>query len=270
MVAVLHRSPRFIAVDKPAGLAVHRARGVHDALLQRVRDHIGGWIYPVHRLDRATAGVVLFGLDPEAARALSELFASGRVSKHYQAVVRGYTPDHEIIDAPLADEEPRGEVAREVQAGRSREQEDLERVRAEDRDVSEHDPRRPAITEFRTLERVELPFAVGRYATARYSFIEALPRTGRTHQIRRHLAHIRHPILGDVRHGDGHHNRALREHFGARRLFLFARALAFDDPWTGTRVTIHAPLDDEAARVLHAMGFTVHCTPTHSSHDGRA
>lgn len=196
---LLHRCARFVVVDKPAGMVVHRSELCPEGepVLQRLRDQLGQRIYPVHRLDRATSGVLVFALDPDAARHLSEQFAAHTVDKRYLAVVRGWTEADGVVDSPLA----------------------------EDPTATAH----PAVTEYRRCATVELAIAVGRYATARYALVEAHPRTGRMHQIRRHFAHLRHPIVGDVRYGDGRHNRMWREVLGRPGMMLRAVSIGFVD-----------------------------------------
>ncbi len=182
-LTVLWRCERFIAIDKPAGWLVHANEWCPDdrPIVQRLRDQIGRWVYPVHRLDRATSGVLVFALDPRSARELADLFAARRIAKRYLAIVRGYVEENLRLDYPLQDHPSAPAV--------------------------------PAVTTFSRCATVEVPIAVGRYVTARYSLVECRPETGRSHQIRRHLAHLRHPIVGDVRYGDGRHNRAMRELF---------------------------------------------------------
>jgi len=227
----LYRDAHYIAVYKPAGVIVHRRRGSPSGrpALQRVRDHVGAHVYPIHRLDRATSGVLVFGLDPEAARLLCEAFARHEVEKGYLAVVRGYTSLAGTIDYPLTDE---------------------------DDGVT-----RDAVTEYWRLQTTELDVAVRPYPTARYSLVALQPRTGRTHQLRRHMAHLRHPIVGDVRHGDGHHNRMFRERFGIHRLLLFAHELRFIHPLVaGREVRLESPLDPEALALLERIGFSREAT----------
>ena len=211
---VLYRDEGLVAVDKPSGLAVHRGWSREKIVVLTVaRDLLGRRVYPVHRLDRATSGVLLLALDSETARRLQELFATGRIEKRYLALVRGITPDAGVIDHPLP---------------RSRE-----------------GPRVPAVTAFRRLATFE-----------RYSLVEAFPKTGRLHQIRRHFKHLSHPLIGDVRYGKGEHNRLFRERFGLYRLALHAAELAFDHPTTEERLRIAAPLPRELAAALTRMGFT--------------
>jgi tRNA pseudouridine65 synthase len=227
---ILYRDEDLVAVDKPPGLLVHRTRlaaDEDDALLQRLRDALGRHVYAVHRLDRPTSGVVVFGLTAEAARRLSALFESRQVEKWYLAVVRGYlrTPQDPtgVIDYPLSD-------APEL-------------------------PPRPALTHYRSLARVELPYAVGRYPTSRYSLVAVRPTTGRTHQIRRHFHHIFHPIVGDTTHGEGRHNRLFRDQFDCERLLLHASSLIFEHPFTGARLRIEAPPDQDWETLMGRVGW---------------
>jgi len=222
---VLYRDEACVAVLKPPGLLVHPTPGfpVRDTVLRRLRGQLGRWVYPVHRLDRATSGVLVMALGPEAAEGLCRGFREGGVDKLYHAVVRGFTEPQGRIDLPL-----RG-------AGAA--------------------PDRPALTEYRRLATVELPIPVGPYATARYSLLELRPRTGRTHQIRRHLKHIAHPIVGDTVHGDGRHNRMFRERLGVRRLLLHATEIGFRSPATGQQVQVRAPFDPGWLRLMERLGW---------------
>lgn len=198
-------------MNKPSGLAVHRGEARDPVYaLQLVRDSVGAYVYPVHRLDRATSGVLVFALSPEAARDLGAQFELGTVEKRYLALVRGNPPDRALIDHPLSQE---GEK-----------------------------PPQAARTELSTLARY-----------GRYALVEAMPRTGRTHQIRRHLKHISCPIIGDVRYGKGEHNRFFRAEFGLQRLALHAESLTLSDPESARRVTIRAPLPPDLERTISAL-----------------
>lgn len=233
---ILHEDDHLVVVDKPAGLLVHRsAIDRHETCfaLQMARDLVGRRLYPVHRLDKPTSGALLLALSPESARRMSELFAGGAVTKTYRAVVRGFTSEHAVIDYPLI-EEP-----------------DPTTDRRADRDKEA----RPAITEYRRLGTVELAHPVGRYPSARYSLLEIRPRSGRRHQIRRHMKHIFHPIVGDTTHGDGRHNRFFRERLECRRLLLAATALAFRHPYTGERIMVEAPLAEDYRQALIRLGW---------------
>ena len=233
-IEILYRDENYIAVNKPAGLAVHRSRMTRDQrhfLVPVVRDLVGRLVYPVHRLDRPTGGVILLAFDSEATRLMSKRFVAGEVSKTYLAVVRGYTAEEDRIDHPL--------------------------TKSTD-DIGRKKEKRSAVTDYRRLATVELPFAVGRYPTARYSFVQAQPQTGRQHQIRRHLNHISHPIVGDRKYGDNRHNRFFSEHFECRRLLLAAIELMFTHPYTAETVQINAPPDSNFQTMIQKLGWSAH------------
>lgn len=226
LLHILYRDADYVAVDKPPGLQVHRSWISEESdvfLLQRLRDQIGQRVFTVHRLDRPTSGVILFALSSEAARKLCGIFENREVEKRYLAIVRGYTDDQGHIDYPLQ-EEP-------------------------------HKPAQEAITDYRTLARVELPIPVGRYTTARYSLVEIKPLTGRSRQIRKHFHHIFHPLIGDTSHGEGRHNRLFREHFNVQRLLLHAWQLRLRHPDSGELMTISAPLPVEFEKLCRKFGW---------------
>ncbi len=220
-----------MAVNKPSGLLVHRSdidRHETQFALQMVRDMIGQRVYPVHRLDKPTSGVLLFALSSENANKMMQLFANGRVEKRYLAIVRGYTPESETINYAL--------------------KEQLDRVA--DRKARKGKPAQSAITYYRRLATVELPYAVGPYSTCRYSLLEVTPKTGRKHQIRRHMKHVFHPLVGDTTHGDGKHNQLFRDQFNCHRLLLSAVGLSFKHPITQQQLTLNASLDKSFSRVM--------------------
>jgi len=233
---ILYRDEHLVAVNKPSGLLVHRSEiDRHETrfALQLVRDQLGQWVYPVHRLDRPTSGVLLLALDPEAARRLGEAFAAGAVEKTYLAVVRGIPTEEGVIDYPLTEELDRHS----------------DRLARPDKGPQ------PAVTEFRRLATVELPCPVGRYPTSRYSLVEARPKTGRKHQLRRHFKHLFHPLIGDTKHGEGRHNRFFRDSYDCRRLLLAAVEITLPHPITGQPLRIGAPLEDSFAAVIEKLGW---------------
>ncbi len=226
MLQVLRQDERLVALDKPSGLVVHRSERARDrdTCQRRLRDQLGRWVWPVHRLDRGTSGVLLFALDRSTARVLADAFAQRRVRKTYLAVARGFVPDAGEIDHPLLPAEGAG-------------------------------ARAPAVTRFTCLARVELPQAVGRYASARYSLVRAEPLTGREHQVRRHLRHVAHPLLGDVTWGDGRHNRFFRERFGLHRLLLHALRLELPHPEDGGAWVVRARVPPELRALCAELGW---------------
>lgn len=233
---ILYQDEHVIAVNKPAGMLVHRSRIDRQAtrfVLQTLRDQIGQHVYPVHRLDKPTSGALLLALNQEAAQRLTDTFAQRQVAKTYLAVVRGYTEEEDCIDYPL--------------------KEMLDRV-ADRQAQADKDPQK-AITCYQRLACVELPYPVTRYPTSRYSLITAHPKTGRRHQIRRHLKHIFHPIIGDSKHGEGRHNRFFQAHFGCTRLLLASVELTFPHPYTHDTTTVVAPLDAAFHHVIKQLGW---------------
>jgi len=232
---ILYLDDHFVAINKPFGLLVHRSdidRHETRFALQLVRDRLGRHVFPVHRLDRPTSGVLLFAFSGEGARLAAEAMESPAAAKTYLAVVRGIAPQESRIDYPLPDVTDRREF-RPDNGG----------------------ARRPAVTDFRRLAAVELPFAVVPHPTARYSLLEVMLRTGRRHQIRRHLKHLFHPVIGDTNYGDGRHNRLFREELGCGRLLLHAVELSFIHPLSGEAVHITAPLDDTFAAPIRRLGW---------------
>ncbi len=233
---IIYRDDHIVAINKPSDLLVHRSWIDKDETrfaMQMLRDQIGQYVYPVHRLDKPTSGVLLFALDKETARALSEQMQSGAFTKQYLAVVRGYTEPEGKIDYALK------EVLDKMTDAKAR----------TDKEAQE------AVTLYEKIDQVELPFAVGRYNTARYSLLRLKPETGRKHQLRRHMKHILHPIVGDTKYGRGEHNRFFREQFGAHRLLLHADTLVIKHPVTEAVLTLHAGLDDLFLKVLEETGL---------------
>jgi tRNA pseudouridine65 synthase len=230
---VLWRDEVLVAVHKPSGLLVHRTeidRHERRFAVQMLRDQIGQTVYPVHRLDKGTSGVLLFALEPRVARRVAESFAAGDVRKQYLAVVRGWPAEHGVIEHPLAPV-------------------------ADDRAAQTSPLARPASTHYTRRATAELPYRVDRYATSRYALLELEPATGRRHQLRRHLAHISHPIIGDSTYGKARHNRLFAELFGSRRLLLASVALAFEHPLTGRPISITAPPSTDFATILEQLGW---------------
>lgn len=208
-----------MAVDKPAGLLVHRTgldAGETQFALQLLRDQLGRPVWPAHRLDKGTSGVLLFALDADAARSLNQAFeAPDAVQETYIAVVRGWPADAGLIDHPLKRMED------DARAGRMEVQE--------------------AQTRYRTLGRYELPLPYGGFPATRCALVELQPLTGRRHQLRRHMKHLAHPIIGDATHGKGALNRDIAGLLGLQRLWLHASRLVLQQPDTPLLVIEAAP-----------------------------
>lgn len=217
---IIYRDDDLVVVNKPHGLLVHRssiARDVEVYALQLVRDMIGQRVYPVHRLDRKTSGCLIFALSKEVNADLGAQLASKEVQKVYHAIVRGYTETEDTIDYPVKDD----------------------RDRIQD-----------AITHYKRLKTYEIPVPLGKHPTSRYSFIEVMPETGRFHQIRKHMNHLRHPILGDRPHGCSKQNRLWKNKYDMMTMMLHARSITFNHPTTKEEITLTADYSEEFVRVI--------------------
>lgn len=235
-IKILYQDKHLIAVNKPAGWLVHRSwldRHETRFVMQTVRDQIGQHVFTVHRLDRPTSGVLLMALSSDVARKLSQQFEQHQVQKTYHAVVRGYVLQGDTIDYALTEE--------------------LDRLA--DKYANPDKGPKPAVSHYQPLAQVEMPVAIGRYDTARYSLLELKPETGRKHQLRRHMAHIRHPIIGDTAHGDLRQNRGMAQHFACQRLMLHASHLQLLHPVTAEPLQISASWDESWQGVMAQFGW---------------
>jgi tRNA pseudouridine65 synthase len=235
MLDILYRDEHLIAIDKPPGLLVHRSdidRHETRFAVQLLRDQIGRRVQPVHRLDKGTSGVLLFAFDADVARAMGQQFESGVVEKTYLAVVRGWPSESGTIDHALSRQHD--DYGRKLSIVASQ----------------------AAITHYWRLATVELPAVVDRYPTARYALVELHPLTGRHHQLRRHMKHIGHPIIGDATHGKGIHNRFFQREFGCHRLLLACVRMAFLHPLSGEKVGIGGTAQGQFAALLERFDWS--------------
>jgi tRNA pseudouridine65 synthase len=223
MLDILYLDDYLAVVNKPAGWLVHRTpldKGETRFVLQTLRDQIGQPVWPAHRLDKGTSGVLLFALSAEVARTLGLAFESGEgLRKQYRAIVRGWPADEQFIDHPLK--------------------------RMPDDMRSQREEVQSAQTRLRTLRRGEWPIPQGTFPSLRWAEVELQPLTGRRHQLRRHAKHIAHPILGDATHGKGPLNRAVAAHLGIGRLWLHALQLDLRHPVTQQPLSLQAALGAE-------------------------
>jgi len=236
VLPILYKDHHYVAINKPAGLLVHRSpidRNETRFAVQLLRDQIGQHVHPLHRLDKPTSGVLIFGLGSESTQRLAQLFESHAVQKSYVAVVRGHVRDTMTINHALT----------------------LRDDSYEDRNRRNETPAQSAITEFAPIAATEQPIAFGRYNSMRFSLIKATPSTGRKHQIRRHLKHISHPIIGDANYGKGDLNRFVAANFGCSRLMLAATRLQFTHPFTNQDVVIDASVEDSFQHLLDQFGW---------------
>jgi len=233
-LSILYQDENIIAINKPTGLLVHRSpidRHETRFAIQLLRDQIGQYVYPAHRLDKPTSGVLLFALNPDIASQLAQAFQAHEVEKSYLAVLRGYCPDAGHIDHPLT-EEPDKRIARSKPAAPQ-----------------------DAITDFRRLATYELDAHIETYPQSRYSLVLAQPMTGRRHQLRRHFKHISHPIIGDAKHGRGRHNRYFADQLACPRLLLHALQLRFIHPLSKQEIRLQAPLDQHFTELIKRFSW---------------
>jgi len=235
LLPVLYQDSLLVAINKPAGLLVHKSlvdRHETRYAMKILRDQLCCWVYPIHRLDKPTSGVLLFALNAAVAKALCENWAENN-TKRYLAVVRGWAPEATTVDHPLSEE--------------------LDKI--SDRKARTDKPAQAAITHIRSLAKTEVNYSVDKYPTSRYSLVQCQPVTGRKHQIRRHLKHLSHPIIGDAKHGKGVHNRFFQNTFGCHRLLLHAQQLSFRHPITQITTNITAPMDETFRAILERFDW---------------
>ena len=228
MLEILYQDEYIIAINKPSGLLVHKSFYARDAkifAIQELRNQIGGQhVYPIHRLDRKTSGVLLFALDKEALKIMNDRFATREVEKKYLAILRGWSPDELTIDYDLTNDDG---------------------------------VKQNAITYFRRLQKAEIELEFNNHPTSRYSLVEAIPETGRMHQLRKHFKHILHPILGSRPHGCNKQNKLWLENFELKGMMLHAHQLVFNHPITNERITLNATINEEFQKVSDILDFNV-------------
>ncbi|GAA5136587.1 tRNA pseudouridine(65) synthase TruC [Thalassotalea piscium] len=237
-LTILYQDEYLVAVDKPAGLFVHRSFLDKDEIyfaLQLVRDLVGQYVYPLHRLDRPTSGVLLFALNEDVARAMGQAFTDKKINKTYYALTRGHLLGSNTVDYPL--------------------KEKLDKIG--DKFSSADKAAQSAVTHYQSIACATLAEPLGKYDSVRYSLIKLLPETGRRHQLRRHLAHLRHPIIGDINYGDNKQNPFFTKRFGFKRLMLIAKKVGFIHPVTNLPISIEAKFDQQWQDVFNILGWTI-------------
>lgn len=222
---IIYEDEYLIAINKPHGLLVHRSKLAKDAkefALQMLRDQIGAHVFPCHRIDRKTSGILLFAKDTETNRLMQKMFLEGQLEKKYLAIIRGFSKENEIIDYPL---------------------------KKDDGTIQE------SITHYKTIAKTEIELPHLSHPTSRYSLVEVCPKTGRMHQIRKHLAHIFHPIIGDRPHGCNKQNKLFKERWNMNTMMLHAHQLHFTHPITNNDIQMKANISDEFVRAMEFLGF---------------
>lgn len=220
---ILYQDACMVVINKPNGLLVHRSSIANDAeefAVQLLRDQIGQFVYPVHRLDRKTSGVLLFALNKETTRLLQEEMQKKQTTKEYHAIVRGYFPEQIKVEHALTND--KGKV-------------------------------QEATTRFERLETTEIAVPLGKHSTSRYSLIKAFPETGRMHQIRKHCNHLRHPIIGDRPHGCNKQNRLFKERWKMTKMLLHAKKIVLSHPFSKETLNIEASFPTEFIRMQETL-----------------
>ncbi|WP_010135407.1 pseudouridine synthase [Ochrovirga pacifica] len=225
-IPILYQDNELVAVCKPNNVLVHHSAMANNqqnerSLIQYLKEQLGHPLYPIHRLDRKTSGVLVFAKQKEQVHVFQELFLSHQIQKTYKGLVRGFTLERGSIDSPV-----------------------------KGRDANVH---KPAITHFSTLKQYQIPIAVGPYPTSRYSLIDLQPQTGRLHQLRIHMNKLSHPLIGDPKYGDRFHNRMFAERWNCNKLFLHAASLIFPHPFLAKEIQIIAPCPPHWNLVLTAL-----------------
>lgn len=222
---ILYQDEYLVAINKPHGLLVHRSKYADEVkvfAVQELRNQIGKHVWPCHRLDRKTSGVLIFALNEEVNSKIQQQFAQSLIDKTYVAIVRGFTPEQDIINYPL---------------------------------INEKGKQQEAVTHYKTLKKCELDLPFGKHLTSRYSLVEIKPQTGRLHQIRKHFAHIFHPIIADRPHGCNKQNKLFKEKFNLTTMLLHAIKIEFNHPITNETIRIEAELQSEFKRIMQLMNW---------------
>lgn len=228
-IEIVHEDDDIIVVNKPHNLVVYKSyfsRNIKEkSLLTHLEELCNEKLHIMHRLDRKTGGIIILGKNKETARYFQKLFQNNEIEKTYLAIVRGHSELNGIVDTPIKAE-----------------------------DDKEY---KPAFTEYQTLAKIELLIPVGKYDTARYSLIELHPKTGRTHQLRKHMNKINHPIIGDHKYGDRFHNRMFAEKMERTNLFLFASKISFVHPKTKEKLNLTCKPSDAWNTILEKFNYEI-------------
>lgn len=214
LIDIQYSDDYLIILYKASNLLVHHsyyARNIEEESLTELLRNQGIEAYPVHRLDRKTSGLILFAKKKEYVAVFQQLFEENQIKKKYLALVRGFVDESGMIDTPVKND--RGNY-------------------------------KEAETHFKCLKHIELPIPVEPYETARYSLVEFTPKTGRMHQLRIHANKMAHPIIGDPKYGNRHHNHMFIEKFGINNLFLHAKSLAFIHPFTKEKIFLETQVPE--------------------------
>ena len=220
---IVYEDNWLIAINKPAGLLVHRssiATNTDIYALQLLRDQVGFHVFPIHRLDRKTSGILLFAKDKSFVQAFQDALSSSESSKKYLAIVRGHFPKEVRVEYDLTNDKGKTQSA---------------------------------ITDFKLIKNAEIDVPFGKFKTSRYALIEAHPKTGRMHQIRKHLNHLRHPIIGDRPHGCNKQNKLFLEKWNLTKMLLHSKELELNHPYLKRKMTLQAPIPQHFDQILRIL-----------------
>lgn len=223
---ILYEDDWVIAINKSAGLLVHRssiATNTDVYALQLLRDQVGYHVFLIHRLDRKTSGILLFAKDKKSVQLFQKALSSDQSTKTYIALVRGYFPDEAKVDYDLTNDKGKTQNA---------------------------------ITEFKLISTTEIDVPLGKFDTSRYSLIQAQPKTGRMHQIRKHLNHLRHPIIGDRPHGCNKQNKLFLEKWNLTKMLLHAKEMKIEHPYSEKKLSLAVPLPKYFDQILEKLNLT--------------
>lgn len=219
-MTIIFEDEYCLIINKPSNLLVHHshyARNIEEDSLVELLKLKKIQAYPVHRLDRKTSGLILFSKFKENVSVFQSLFEKCEIEKRYLALVRGHIQKSGIINSPVKND--RGNY-------------------------------KDAETHYNCIKHIELQIAVKPYDTSRYSIVEFIPKTGRMHQLRIHANKISHPIIGDPKYGNRHHNHMFMEEFEINNLFLHASSLKFIHPCTAEQLSFMVPVPNFWNRIL--------------------
>lgn len=206
--------------------AYHSRNKIDEAsLLQLLFRQLGYKLYPIHRLDRKTSGIILLAKETKYVSKFQELFTKNEIKKTYLGIVRGHTPESKIIDSP---------------------------VKGRDSDVY-----KDAETHLKTIQKITLNIPVKPYDTSRYSLVKLQPKTGRLHQLRIHMNKISHPLIGDAKYGDKNHDMMYAKHFGWKKMFLHAYSLEFKHPLTNEELYLKADFPKDWMNLFEEFNWNI-------------
>jgi len=228
-IEIVFEDEYLVAVNKPNNFIIHEShysRNIRETtLLQFIEQQMGYPVYPAHRLDRKTSGIIILLKDKQYVQQFQELFITKNIQKTYYAIVRGFSPDAGTIDTP---------------------------VKNDDTGIYKE-----ALTHYKTIQNIELQIPVQPFDSSRYSLVQLMPQTGRMHQLRKHLNKISYPIVGDYKYGDRFHNRMYENQFNCIYMFLHAHQLDFTHPITNKKLQLTADFPADWKKLFNTFNWNI-------------